>query len=78
MVYHMPCPAQHLLFVASSLKDEQQAETEILQWARANGYRPPQDDQTFVIYEDGAEARQWHLVERSGVPEVTRASGTAH
>ena len=65
MVYHMPCPARHLLFVASSLKDERQAETEIVQWARANGYRPPPDGQAYIIYESGMEARQWRLLERS-------------
>ncbi len=65
MVYHMPCPARHLLFVASSLKDERQAETEITQWAQSNGYLPPQENQTYVIYEGGTEAREWRLVERT-------------
>ena len=42
-----------------------QAETEIAQWAQANGYLPPQDNQSYVIYEDGTEAREWRLVERT-------------
>ncbi len=65
MLYQMPCPAQQLLFVASSLKEECQAQTEIAQWAQANGYGLPREGQTFVIYQDGAAAREWRLIERS-------------
>lgn len=65
MVYQMPCPEEHLLFIASTHDDERQAETEIAQWAHANGYAPPQDSRAFVIYQDGAEARQWRLIERA-------------
>ena len=64
MVYQMPCPASHLLFVASSLTEEGLAQSEIAQWAQENGYLPPQEDQTFVIYQGGAQAREWRLVER--------------
>ena len=53
MVYQMPCPSEQLLFVASSLGDDSQAQTEIAQWAQENGYLPPQNEQSYVIYEDG-------------------------
>lgn len=64
MVYQMPCPAESLLFVASSLPDDCQAQTEIALWAQENGYLPPQDGQAYIIYEGGAAAREWRLIER--------------
>ena len=64
MVHQMPCPTEQMLFVASTLGDDSQAQTEIAQWAEENGYLPPRNEQSYVIYKDGAEAREWRLIER--------------
>ena len=77
MVYQMPSATEQLLFVASTLGDENQAQTEIAQWAQEHGYLPPKDGQSFVIYHGGTEAREWRLIERRRLAP-TSGSGTGH
>lgn len=63
MVLEMPGPDKHCLFVASSLDDQDKAESEIAAWARLYGYHLS-DDQIFTLFGGNTEAREWHLAER--------------
>ena len=67
MVYQMPCPGHEGVFVASSDLNEDQAQRELQQWARANGYRLAEAQQKFTVYGSEQRTRQWVLLERVGV-----------
>ena len=64
MVLQMPCPEKQFVFVASSLEDRQQAETEIVTWASSHGYQLPPPDRVFAVYSEASLAREWRLLER--------------
>lgn len=66
VVFEMPCPDERLLFVASDVEDKAQAEQEIVQWAGVHGYRVPNADQVYAIYQNSALMRDWRLLERAG------------
>lgn len=60
----MPCPDERLVFVASSLPDEQRAEQEITLWAKAHGYHLRPNAQTFQTFHADQPAQEWRLLER--------------
>ena len=65
MVFEMPCPDKRFVFVASTLEDQQQADTEITTWASSHGYRTPPEDQVFTIFSKVTAVREYRLLERS-------------
>lgn len=64
MVFEMPCPDKRMLFVASDVEDRTQADQEIVQWATLHGYRVPQSDQVYMIYQNRRLLQDWRLLER--------------
>lgn len=65
MVFEMPCPDKSLVFVASTLEDQRQADTEITSWASSHGYRTPPEDKVFTIFNSVSAIREYRLLERS-------------
>ncbi len=65
MVFEMPCPDKQFVFVASTLEDETQADTEITSWADSHGYRTPKLDQVYTVYTNVSPVREWRLLERA-------------
>ena len=64
MVYEMPCPDRRFVFVASTMKDANQADSEVTTWASSHGYREPKTDQVYTVFTKVLEAHEWHLMER--------------
>lgn len=64
MVVQMPCADRKFLFVASSLRDNRQADREIVDWASIHGYQAPSGERVFTLYSPDVSPREWRLLVR--------------
>jgi len=64
VVVQMPCADRELLFVASSERDCEEADQEIVDWAADNGYLASRVERVYRLYSPETAIRDWRLLER--------------
>ncbi len=75
VVYQMPYPDKQRAFVGSIAPTEEQAQSELVEWAGQQGFQNALPWRMFTTYH-GGQAREWVLMERAHQPSSLLTSRT--